>query len=112
LYGGTIGQLLFPIIAAVAFRRQHEPVGYMVACVWFFENFLNIARYVADARVQVLPLVGGGEHDWAIILTRWGALSSDIRIARIVATAGWAGMSAAWIWLFLLWRHQRGRAVS
>jgi hypothetical protein len=104
-YGGTIGQLVFPAAAAATFWRQREPVGYAVTSVWFFENFLNIARYMADARAQVLPLVGGGEHDWEAIFLRWGVLSSDTTIAQMVSTIGWIGMLVAWIWLG--WRWQR-----
>ncbi len=103
LYGGTIGQLVFPIVAAGAFWAQREPVSYSVASVWFFENFLNIARYMADARAQVLPLVGGGEHDWTEILSRWGVLNSDTAIAHAVAIAGWVGMLGVWGWLGWRW---------
>ena len=103
LYGGTIGQLVFPFVAVSAFWAQREPVSCAVASVWFFENFLNIARYMADARAQVLPLVGGGEHDWTEIFNRWGVLSSDTAVAHAVAIAGWMGMLAAWGWLAWRW---------
>ena len=107
LYGGTIGQLVFPLVAAVAFWRQREPVGYAVALVWLFENFLNIARYMADAQTQVLPLVGGGEHDWTNIFSRWGVLAADRSIARVVNSAGWIGMVGAWTWLVWRWWQTR-----
>jgi hypothetical protein len=103
LYGGTIGQLVFPMVAAAAFWAQRDPVSYSVASVWFFENFLNIARYMADARAQVLPLVGGGEHDWTEIFSRWGVLNSDTAIAHAVAIAGWIGMLGVWGWLGWRW---------
>ncbi|MGH7232161.1 MAG: hypothetical protein ACREJU_12495 [Nitrospiraceae bacterium] len=103
LYGGTIGQLVFPVVTAATFWMQREPVSVAVAGVWFFENFLNIARYMADARAQVLPLVGGGEHDWTNIFSRWGVLSSDVTIAHAVVTVGWLGMLSAWIWLGRRW---------
>ena len=107
LYGGTIGQLVFPCTAAVAFWRQREPVGYAVALVWLFENFLNMARYMADAQAQVLPLVGGGEHDWTNIFSRWGVLAADASIARAVNRMGWSGMIAAWTWLGWRWWAER-----
>ncbi|MGH7255852.1 MAG: hypothetical protein ACREI3_08755 [Nitrospirales bacterium] len=103
LYGGTLGQLVFPVVVALAFWRQGEPVGLTVAAVWFFENFLNIARYMADARTLVLPLVGSGEHDWEHIFTRWGVLDHDTTIAGIVATIGWIGMVGVWAWLGWRW---------
>jgi hypothetical protein len=52
LYGGTLGQLVFPIVAAVSFWRRRHAVGVALSGVWLFENFLNIARYMADARAQ------------------------------------------------------------
>jgi hypothetical protein len=109
LYGGTIGQLVFPVVTAVGFWMQREPVGLTVTMIWFFENFLNIARYMADARAQVLPLVGGGEHDWTNIFSRWGILSSDVAIAHAVATVGWLGMLAAWVWLVRRWLQADAR---
>ena len=59
----------------------------------------NVDGVVADARVQVLPLVGGGDHDWTEILSRWGLLASDVRLAgllRLVATLVTVG---ACVWL-------------
>ena len=105
LYGGTIGQLVFPAVAAAAFLRQREPIGYAVAVAWFFENFLNIARYMGDARGQILPLVGEGEHDWTNIFTRWGVLTSDVTIAHAVGMTGWLGMFG--VWISLGWRYVR-----
>jgi len=78
-------------------------VGFAVTGFWFFENFLNIARYMADAVAQVLPLVGGGEHDWTNIFSRWGVLSSDTTIAAFVAGVGWLGMIGVWGWLVWRW---------
>lgn len=110
LYGGTLGQLAIPAGIAAAFWARREVVGCAVTGVWFFENFLNISRYMADARSQLLPLVGGGEHDWTNIFTRWGVLSSDTAIAGFVAGIGWLGMIGVWGWLVGRWlasNHQR-----
>ena len=103
LYGGTIGQLAIPAAVWLAFWRQRDTIGCTVAGIWFFENFLNIARYMADARAQVLPLVGGGEHDWTEIFSRWGALNSDTAIAQWASAVGWVGMLAMGGWLVWIW---------
>jgi hypothetical protein len=99
VYGGTFGQLVMPSLALGAFWRQGDTLGLSVGGVWLFENFLNIARYMADAQVQQLPLVGGGDHDWTEIFSRWGLLASDTSIASAVSTFGWIGMLAVWGWL-------------
>jgi hypothetical protein len=103
LYGGTLGQLAIPLIVGATFWKQRDAIGTSIAGVWFFQNFLNIARYMADARAQILPLVGGGDHDWTNIFSRWGALASDIAIANLVAAAGWLGMMVVWGWLVWRW---------
>ncbi len=111
LYGGTLGQLVFPTIAVVAFWRRDEIAGMALGWIWLFENGLNISRYMADARAQALPLVGGGEHDWFNILSRWHALHADTMIARLVAVLCWAGILGVWAWAFRRWT-QRERTFN
>ena len=108
ILGGTLMQVLVPLLVAGSFWLRREAPGTAVAGIWCCENLLNIARYVADARAQVLPLVGGGEHDWTDLLGRWGLLTRDTAIARGLSAAGWLGMIACWAWLVWRWRpsHQ------
>lgn len=108
-YGGTIGQLVFPVVLAGSFWRKDQPLSFAGSVIWFFENWLNIARYMADARAQVLPLVGGGDHDWHTIFSRWHVLADDTRIAAIVKTIGWTGMLAACAWVAWRWYRDRDR---
>jgi hypothetical protein len=103
LYGGTLGQLAFPLITSVAFWRRGEPGSLAVTLAWFFENFFSIARYMADARAHDLPLVGGGEHDWTAIFGRWGVLAADTDIAAVVRVVGWLGLVSTWGWLAWRW---------
>jgi hypothetical protein len=107
LYGGTLGQLVFPIVAMVSFWQRRQAVGVALCGVWLFENFLNIARYMADARTQLLPLVGGGEHDWYLIFSRWGMLERDTDIAYLTNTLGWLGMIGCTFWLWRRFDAQR-----
>lgn len=99
LYGGTLGQLTMPAMNAVHFHRKREPVGFALGLAWFFENFLNIARYMADARAQRLPLVGGGDHDWTTIFANWHVIQYDIQIAGAVSVIGWMGYAACAGWI-------------
>ena len=102
VYGGTIFQLAFPTVVAIHFARRGEPAGLAMAVVWLGENLLNVARYMADARAQELPLVGGGEHDWTEIFLRWGVLAKDVKIAGFTRWLGVALMVGAVVWL---WRR-------
>ncbi len=112
LYGGTLGQLTFPVITLGSFWRRRQPGAVAVAILWFCENLFNIARYMADARAQELPLIGGGEHDWFHILQRWGALASDHRLARITRGLGWCGTALALAWLGWRWYGDMRRAAT
>lgn len=107
VYGGTLGQLVFPAVAAGAFWSRREACSFITALVWLNENIWNIARYMADARAQELPLVGGGHHDWTEILSRWGVLSLDTTLAGLLRLAGWAGMLWALGWLAWRWHADR-----
>ncbi len=106
-YGGTIGQLTFPVVLAVSFWRKRDAVSVAGSVIWFFENWLNIARYMADARVQELPLLGGGDHDWARIFGRWHLLAHDTQIAAAVTVAAWAGMALVCAWVVCRWWRSR-----
>ena len=99
VYGGTMGQLAFPLVAAFSFRRQHATASYAFTLLWLGENLFNIARYMADARAQILPLVGNGEHDWTEIFSRWNVLSSDTTLAGLVSFIGWIIIISTGIWL-------------
>ncbi len=107
VYGGTLGQLIFPIVVTVSFWARREAVSFALAAVWLCENLWNIDRYMADARVQELPLVGGGEHDWTEIFSRWGVLNQDTSIAGAVHLIGWIGVLGAWGWLVWCWYRER-----
>lgn len=107
LMGGTIFQLLVPLLLAVYFLFLRQATATAFCSFFFFENFLPIATYMADARAQELPLVtvGGGdyvEHDWFTMLSRVGLLEWDTRLAMGVRLLGWAGMIATVVWL--AWR--------
>ena len=98
LWGGTLLDLLVPLALAVHFAYHRQTTGVAFAAFFFFENFLYISVYMADARAQVLPLVTVGAsdavegHDWLLIFSRWGILEHDVSIARVVRILGWLGM--------------------
>ena len=86
--GGTLAQLIMPAMFAFYFWRQGDRHAATVPGWWFAQNLWNISVYAADARTQALPLVGGGEHDWAYLLGRLGWLQLDTRISRLIWLVG------------------------
>ncbi len=99
--GGTISQLMWPFILTVYFLLRKESLSASFCFFWFGENFLNISKYIADARSMVLPLVGGGIHDWNFLLGKWHALRYDHTFARFVFVLGVIIMTGSMVWAFL-----------
>lgn len=88
--GGSIFQVLVPLVFAGYFVARRQRYSASVVLAWGAASLLNVARYVADARVQELPLLGGENaiHDWWYLLTEWGMLARDREIANGVRGAG------------------------
>ncbi|HXM97656.1 MAG TPA: hypothetical protein VN982_04210 [Candidatus Dormibacteraeota bacterium] len=99
ILGGTLGELLVPLLCAIYFFTQREVFGVAFSAFWFFENFPYIGTYMADARAGALPLVGGGEHDWETLFTHWGLILQDQSIGAAVRFLGWLGMLGTIAWL-------------
>lgn len=110
VYGGTLGQLVFPAVVLWHFWRRRESASAGVAALWLLENGLNIGRYMADARAQLLPLVGNGEHDWTEILGRWGMLQHDTLLAGLLRGSCVLGMLLVLAVLVYAWHLRRDEA--
>lgn len=112
--GGTLGQLLMPLVCTVVFLMQtRDTFAAAVGLWWFGENFLDIAPYIGDARAGVLPLLGGntghsspyGFHDWEFLLTETGLRGYDKIFARMAHGIGSALMLLALAWAgYILWK--------
>ncbi len=105
--GGTLGQLLMPLICLVVLLfKTCDPFGASVALWWLGENFLDIAPYINDARAGQLPLLGGnfghsapyGFHDWQYLLTESGLLYYDHVLAKVAFATGSVIMLLALLW--------------
>lgn len=105
--GGTFLQLCVPFALGAFFFRQRQTFGFAVCMFFFFEQFLRVARYMADAQAQQLPwfTIGRYEssiHDWNYLFTKLGVLSYAPSIAGVVHLLGSLGMVSVTAWL--LWR--------
>ena len=113
--GGTLLQLGVPVALALYFLFQRQAQGVAFCLFFFFEQFLPIATYMADARAQDLPLltIGDGDyviHDWNYLFGKLGLLQHDIQIAGTVRFIGWTGMLCVAGWL--IWRGLSDAARS
>jgi hypothetical protein len=99
--GGSLMQVLIPVVAAIAFIRQEQPFGAAICAWWAGQNLVDLAPYIADARALQLVLLGGRTgaevegHDWEFILMRLGLLHRDQAIGRVAHAFGMAIMIGA-----------------
>ena len=105
--GGTILQLGVPLMLAAYFLFQRQVQGTAFCIFFFFEQFLPVSTYMADARAQQLPLLTVGDtdyviHDWNYLFGRLGVLAHDTQIAHAVRVTGWMGMIGTVAWM--VWR--------
>ena len=86
--GGSLLQLIVPLVCAWAFLfQQDDPFGASVCVWWAGENLLDLSPYIDDARSLNLMLLGGPAaevegHDWEAILMALGWLHLDHTIAN------------------------------
>jgi hypothetical protein len=88
ILGGTLMQLIIPTAFVAALWRAGDRHGATVPLWWLGQNCWNISVYIKDARAEELPLVGGGEHDWAMLLGQWGLLERDQVVGGAVYLVG------------------------
>ena len=92
--GGSLLQVLIPIIAGVAFFRQEQPFNVAIMAWWAGQNLVDLAPYIADARSLSLVLLGGHTgaevegHDWEFILTQLGIAHRDQGIGTATHAIG------------------------
>jgi hypothetical protein len=86
--GGTLFQLIVPLTFLGYFLYHGNRYAASVVLWWVAQNLWNISVYVKDARSMELPLVGGGEHDWAYILGELGLLHRDQGIGQTFVAVG------------------------
>ena len=115
--GGSLGQLLMPLICLfVLWFKTRDAFGAGVCAWWFGENFLDMAPYINDARSRSLPLLGGnigetspyGFHDWEFILNETGLARFDHSIATSAHVLGSILMLLAIAWSAYWLKRQFG----
>jgi hypothetical protein len=107
--GGSLGQLLMPLICLIVFLiKTRDTFAASFSLWWLGENFMDLAPYINDARSLTLPLIGGntgrtspyGFHDWEFILKESGLIRYDHILANfsyklgtvlIITSFAWAG---------------------
>lgn len=116
IMGGSLGQVLMPVICLVVLLvKTRDPFGASVALWWAGESVMDIAPYINDARTMDLILLGGvtgketDGHDWNNMLTMLGLLEWDHRLAQLIHLIGILLMLGSLLWggILLLRHYQR-----
>jgi len=102
--------LFVPFALAVYFVFKRQLLGTTFCAFFFFEQFLPIGIYMADARCQCLQYVTVGdpelaEHDWFYLFSHAGVLEHDTQIGAFFRFLGWVGMIGTIAWF--AWRSWR-----
>lgn len=88
---GSVAQVAVPLALAWYFgmvRRDAAGGGFCLA--WAGTSAWDVSVYIADAPIQALPLIGGGQHDWAYLLGSrgFGSIHLADEIAGLVEFTG------------------------
>lgn len=95
ILGGSLFQILLPIIFFFYFLARQEFFSVAVIILWIGNNFFDVAMYIRDAVYMELPLANpfapnGTElkHDWNYLLTSTNMLMHSDLIANIFIVIG------------------------
>ena len=110
---GSFAQVALPLGLAWyfgAFRKDAAGGGFCLA--WAGTSMWDVSVYIADAPIQALPLVGGGQHDWAYLLgpQGWNVMHLSDEIAGFIEFTG--GMLAVAGVAIALWAAGRGAWIK
>lgn len=90
MLGGTLMQILIPILSSFYFFRNNDYFSASLLLFWVSQNLFNIFIYMKDAVKMELPLLGGDSvyHDWNYIFSSLNLLDYTRQISLFVYIIG------------------------
>jgi len=120
--GGSIAQVLMPVICLVVFLiKTRDTFAASFTLWWTGQNLMDLAPYINDARSLTLPLLGGntgrtspyGFHDWEFILRETNLLRYDHVLANLAVALGTLLMICAFVWgAYILFKQYKNLKES
>ena len=100
ILGGTLLQLLVPIIFVGYFFIKKQNFSASIILYWLAINLYNVSVYAGDALKMQLPLLTGDRdsHDWNQILFTLGWLRHTEFISHFILGLGLVVLILALIW--------------
>ena len=105
ILGGSLLQLLVPLIFMGSFIKRKDMFAASIMLWWFAQSMMDLVAYIDDARRQEMWLLGGvqgkdlpGIHDWNNILSQLGLLQYDHFLATITSWLAILIMLVSFYW--------------
>lgn len=103
---GSFGEIAFTCLIIFAAWKSRSYFAMIFGALWLTLALNSVGRYMADARAQIIPLIGPGEtvqHDWNFVFSQLGWLHLDTAIGGAVRGLGdLIGLAALLFGLWLL----------
>jgi DNA-directed RNA polymerase subunit RPC12/RpoP len=102
--GGTLGQLVMPLILGIALLwKNRDPFGAAIGLWLFGVSVLDVAPYMFDALHPQLMLLSGstgeaGGHDWIYLFDSMGLLKKSQTIGAVTHAIGALIVVASMAW--------------
>lgn len=110
--GGTLGQLIMPVVMMIALiRNNQDTLGASLALWLFGVSLLDVAPYIYDALDPQLVLLNGatgedGGHDWIYLLGKLNLLEQAHFLGGVVHALGVLTLGLTLLWSFVLLQKQ------
>jgi len=105
ILGGSLLQLLVPMIFLFSFLKRKDAFAASIMLWWFAQSMMDLVAYIDDAQRQEMWLLGGvqgkdmpGIHDWNNILGQLGLLEYDHFLATLVSWLAIMVMFLSFFW--------------
>jgi hypothetical protein len=88
---GSIGEITFTVLILVAALKARSYFATIFGALWVMLAMTSVGRYMADARTQLIPLMGPSDqpiHDWFFVFNQLGWLQYDTLIGSVVRGIG------------------------
>jgi len=115
ILGGSLLQLLVPVIFLFSFVQRKDTFAASIMLWWFAQSMMDLVAYIDDAQRQVMWLLGGvqgkdmpGIHDWNNILTQLGLLEYHHMIAVLFSWFAIFLMLLSFVWGAMLLKKMSG----
>lgn len=88
--GGSLTQVLIPLICGYYFMRLRDLPSSGICLAWAGQSLINVSIYAGDAVALKLPLLGGDSsmHDWLWLLTETHLFAYTDTVAHIMYVTG------------------------